>query len=64
MIFVKKIRHQFPNSNAIVKQLFKFENTIHNDINKRVGVLEKWRHVLIGGSIVIGFVLHKMMNFT
>ena len=35
-----------------------------NDINKRVGVLEKWRHVLIGGSIVIGFVLHKMMNFT
>ena len=37
---------------------------LHNDINKRVGVLEKWRHVLIGGSIVIGFVLHKMMNFT
>ena len=27
------------------------------DINKRVGMLEKWRHVLIGGSIVIGFVL-------
>jgi hypothetical protein len=37
---------------------------LHNDINKRVGVLEKWRHVLIGGSIVIGFVLHKMMDFS
>ena len=37
---------------------------LHTDINKRVGVLEKWRHVLIGGSIVIGFVLHRMMDFT
>jgi hypothetical protein len=37
---------------------------LHNDINKRVGVLEKWRWVLIGGSIVIGFVLHKMIDFT
>ena len=37
---------------------------LHSDINKRVGVLEKWRHVLIGGSIVIGFVLHRMIDFS
>ena len=37
---------------------------LHTDINKRVGVLEKWRHVLIGGSIVIGFVLHSMIDFS
>ena len=37
---------------------------LHADINKRVGVLEKWRHVLIGGSIVIGFVLHRMIDFS
>ena len=37
---------------------------LHKDINKRVGVLEKWRHVLIGSSIVIGFILHAMMDFT
>ena len=37
---------------------------LHNDINKRVGVLEKWRHVLIGASIVTGFILHAMMNLT
>ena len=37
---------------------------LHTDINKRVGVLEKWRHVLIGGSIVIGFILHSMIDFT
>ena len=36
---------------------------IHNEINMRVGVLEKWRHVLIGGSIVIGFLLHKFITF-
>ena len=29
----------------------------------RVGVLEKWRHVLIGGSIVVGFMLHKFIEF-
>ena len=27
---------------------------IHNEINQRIGVLEKWRHVVYGGSIVIG----------
>ena len=37
---------------------------LHTDMNKRVGVLEKWRHVLIGGSIVIGFVLHRMIDFS
>ena len=31
---------------------------VRQDINNRVGVLEKWRHLLIGGSIVIGFLLH------
>ena len=36
---------------------------LHNEINMRVGVLEKWRHVLIGSSIVIGFLLHKFIEF-
>ena len=37
---------------------------IQREIEHRVGVLEKWRHVLIGGSIVIGFLLHKFIDFT
>jgi len=37
---------------------------IKDELIARVGVLEKWRHVLIGCSIVAGFVLHKFMNFT
>jgi len=37
---------------------------IQREIEQRVGVLEKWRHVLIGGSIVVGFLLHKFIDFT
>ena len=37
---------------------------IKDELHTRVGVLEKWRHVLIGCSIVAGFVLHKMVNLT
>jgi len=37
---------------------------IKDELIARVGVLEKWRHVLMGCSIVAGFVLHKMVNLT
>ena len=36
---------------------------IRDELVSRVGVLERWRHVLIGGSIVIGFMLHKFIDF-
>ena len=38
-------------------------NSIKTDLKQRVGVLERWRWILLGGAIVIGFALHKMMNF-
>ena len=37
---------------------------IREDSSGRIGVMEKWRHVLIGGSIVVGFLLHKFMEFS
>ena len=37
---------------------------IKDELAARVGVLEKWRHVLIGCSIVAGFILHKFVDFT
>jgi chromosome segregation ATPase len=37
---------------------------IKDELAARVGVLEKWRHVLIGSSIVAGFILHKMVNLS
>jgi len=46
-------------------QLHHKEQALHiqqlqNDLNGRVGILEKWRWLIIGGSIVIGFALQKM----
>ena len=37
---------------------------MRDELISRVGVLEKWRHVLIGSSIVAGFILHKFINFS
>ena len=37
---------------------------IKDELISRVGVLEKWRHVLIGGAIVVGFMIHKFINFS
>jgi len=34
---------------------------LRNDLTIRVGILEKWRWLIIGGSIVVGFLLHKFM---
>ena len=36
---------------------------LHSELNSRIGVLEKWRHVVYGGSIVIGFLLHKFIDW-
>jgi len=34
---------------------------LRNDLTIRVGILEKWRWLIIGGSIVTGFLLHKFV---
>ena len=34
---------------------------LRDELSTRVGVLEKWRYVIIGGSIVIGFAIQKMI---
>ena len=34
------------------------------ELQGRVGVLEKWRWIIIGGSIVVGFLIQKMPIFS
>lgn len=37
---------------------------LREELQNRVGVLEKWRHLIIGGAIVIGFMLTELLpNF-
>ena len=38
-------------------------NLLKSEMMMKVGTLEKWRWMIIGACIVIGFALHKMMNF-
>lgn len=35
---------------------------LRKELQSRVGVLEKWRYLIIGGSIVIGFVIQAVMK--
>jgi len=34
---------------------------IRDELSNRVGVLERWRWLIIGGSIIVGFVVQKYM---
>ena len=34
---------------------------IREELSQRVGILEKWRWIIIGGSIIIGFIAKKFM---
>ena len=34
---------------------------IRDELSSRVGVLERWRWIIIGGSIIVGFIIQKYM---
>ena len=46
------------------KDLNKRIERISDSITSRVGVLEIWRHIIIGGAIVIGFILNRFISFS
>ena len=33
---------------------------LREELQTRVGILEKWRHLIIGGAIVVGFVIQRL----
>mgnify|MGYP001307055517 FL=1 len=37
---------------------------INETLNKRVGILEKWRWLIIGGAILLGFIIQNMEFFS
>ena len=36
--------------------------TIRKEMSNRVGMLEKWKWVIVGGSIVAGFIIQKVIT--
>ena len=45
--------------NQTEKRLLVEIKSLKNDIGSRVGILEKWKWLIVGGSIVVGWVLSK-----
>ena len=53
----KELReHQLQSENNMLSEL----RSMKTQLSERVGVLEKWRWLIIGGAIVVGFALQKM----
>ena len=52
----KSTKHMNDMEKRISEELQK----IREELSDRVGILEKWRWLIIGGSIVVGFALQKM----
>ena len=46
------------------RRLLEELQTIRKEMSSRVGMLEKWNWVIIGGSIVAGFVVQKLITFS
>lgn len=47
------------NISQVERRLLLEIKTLKHDMNSRVGMLEKWKWLIIGGSIVIGFILSR-----
>ena len=45
--------------NMTEKRLLNEIKSLRNDIGPRINVLEKWKWVILGGSIVVGWVLSR-----
>lgn len=43
------------------KRLLLEIKSLKSDINERVNVLERWRWLILGGAIVVGYILAKNM---
>ena len=56
----KELReNQIKSENNMLNEL----RSMRQQLSERVGVLEKWRWLIIGGSIVIGFIVQKVLTF-
>ena len=62
MEFNKEIKELHDRITKNSKEQLDAINNLKSELSGRVAVLDKYRWGLIGGSIVIGFVIHKLMN--
>jgi DNA-binding protein H-NS len=63
------LEHEVKNVSEMMKELRKEQKEQHeammkriDSIDHRIGVLEKWRFMLIGGSLVIGYMVAQLVQ--
>ena len=49
------------NYKELTEMITEQHKELRNELASRVGVLEKWRWLIIGGSIVVGFIIQKFL---
>ena len=67
---VKELHSRITTSTKEMTELMTKQHTeaeaeirrLREDVTTRVGVLERWKYLIIGGSIVVGFVLNAYMK--
>ena len=50
--------HQVQSENKLLSEI----RAMRNQLSERVGVLEKWRWIIIGGSIIVGLMMSNPDN--
>ena len=56
-------QHIINENQKIQQQLKQHIESLKVNLNDRVSLLEKWRWLIIGGAVVVGFILNKFIQF-
>lgn len=63
------LEHEVKNISELMKELRREQKEQHeaimrriDSIDNRIGILERWRFMIIGGAIVVGFLLAQLVQ--
>lgn len=63
------MEHEVKNVSELMKELRKEQKEQHeammkriDSIDKRIDILERWRYMVIGGAIVVGYLIAQLVQ--
>ncbi len=63
------LEHEVKNISELMKELRKEQKEQHeammsriDSIDKRIDILERWRYMVIGGAIVVGYLIAQLVQ--
>ena len=63
------LEHEVKNVSELMKELRKDQKEQHDammkridSIDKRIDILERWRYMVIGGAIVLGYLIAQLVQ--